>query len=210
MLALLRLGLCALLVAAAQGSIDREAVVARHALRLESGGHVDPTASAWDALTVGNGEFAFSVDLTGLQSLNNSFPGGNTYPLYTMSNWGWHTPDPSLMGRGVASPFFLSDGSLNYTNMEVPILSADGRTGKGNRTVPYQFDCSTYNAQTTCDFLMHFPARLNLGQLAFVLPGRSPSASPPTPPAPFAGGGSPAGDADQRAAHQTPALSLAK
>ena len=63
----LGLGLFALLVAIAQASIDREAVVARHALRLETGGHVDPVASAWDALTVGNGEFAFSVDLTGLQ-----------------------------------------------------------------------------------------------------------------------------------------------
>ena len=44
------LGLLALLVSTAHASIDREAVVARHALRFETDGQVDPTAAAWDAL----------------------------------------------------------------------------------------------------------------------------------------------------------------
>lgn len=37
-------------------------------------------------LSVGNGEFAFSADLTGLQS----FPEAYEVPLGTQSNWGWH------------------------------------------------------------------------------------------------------------------------
>ena len=39
-------------------------------------------------LTVGNGEFGFTADVTGLQTLNATyafFP-----PLQTMSHWGWH------------------------------------------------------------------------------------------------------------------------
>lgn len=40
-------------------------------------------------LSIGNGEFAFTADVTGLQT----FPGQyeNSMPLCTMSQWGWHT-----------------------------------------------------------------------------------------------------------------------
>eukprot|EP00945_MAST-04E_sp_MAST-4E-sp1_P004165 g4165.t1 len=141
--------------AAPRPPIDRETVVARHSLRFESSG-VDPTAhAAWQSerLLLGGGGHG----------------GGGTFPLYTLSNWGWHTPDPTLRGAGVANPFFRADGSLNYTNMEVHIASADRRPGKGNRTVPYQFNCGDYNDKDTCAFLLEFPARVNLGQLAFVL-----------------------------------------
>ena len=40
-------------------------------------------------LTVGNGEFAFTADVTGLQSLYDSYR--KDCPLCTMSQWGWHT-----------------------------------------------------------------------------------------------------------------------
>lgn len=42
---------------------------------------------------MGNGKFAFTVDITGLQT----FPGlcSEGIPLGTMSDWGWHTwPNP--------------------------------------------------------------------------------------------------------------------
>jgi hypothetical protein len=44
-------------------------------------------------LSVGNGEFAFTVDATGLQTFPAAFE--ETTPLATLSNWGWHTsPNP--------------------------------------------------------------------------------------------------------------------
>jgi hypothetical protein len=44
-------------------------------------------------LSVGNGEFAFTADVTGLQTFPDAFT--NTIPLGTLSHWGWHTyPNP--------------------------------------------------------------------------------------------------------------------
>lgn len=59
--------------AATQSPIDREALVKRHDITIQQ-------AVANSVLQVGNGEFAFGVDLTGLQTT-----AGNT-----MSQWGWH------------------------------------------------------------------------------------------------------------------------
>lgn len=58
--------------------IDRHALVSRH----------DVTLTGLDSkrpLSVGNGEFAFNVDITGLQTF---------VPFNTMSHWGWHSGPP--------------------------------------------------------------------------------------------------------------------
>tara|TARA_R110000868_G_scaffold53666_5_gene168249 strand:- start:381 stop:2531 length:2151 start_codon:yes stop_codon:yes gene_type:complete len=62
--------------------IDRNSVVTRHNVKIKQ---VDTLAS----LTVGNGKFAFTVDVTGLQSFPETY--GNGVPLGTQSEWGWHT-----------------------------------------------------------------------------------------------------------------------
>jgi len=64
------------------GPIDRKALAARHNPVLRK---LDPHSP----LSIGNGEFAFTADITGLQT----FPGEyeNSMPLCTMSQWGWHT-----------------------------------------------------------------------------------------------------------------------
>ena len=41
------------------------------------------------SLTVGNGEFAFTVDATGLQTFPEYYRKG--VPLGTQSQWGWHS-----------------------------------------------------------------------------------------------------------------------
>lgn len=64
-----------------RGSIDRKALVNRHNITVEK---IDTLAS----LTVGNGNFAFTVDATGLQSFPSIYEGG--IPLGTQSQWGWH------------------------------------------------------------------------------------------------------------------------
>jgi hypothetical protein len=68
--------------AAESSSIDRAALVSRHNPVLQQ---LDPLS----ALTVGNGEFAFTADVTGLQTFLAEYE--NAMPLCTMSQWGWHT-----------------------------------------------------------------------------------------------------------------------
>jgi len=70
------------LALAAQGSLNRRAIVSRH----------NPTLKAFDPrspLTVGNGEFCFTVDCTGLQTFPALYEKDLT--LSTMSQRGWET-----------------------------------------------------------------------------------------------------------------------
>lgn len=62
--------------------IDREALVGRHAVKVSQ---VDSLSS----VSVGNGDFAMTVDATGLQSFPERYALG--VPLGTMSQWGWHS-----------------------------------------------------------------------------------------------------------------------
>ena len=57
------------------GKIDRRAVVERHRIVTDSVYHRSPAQ-------VGNGNFAFGVDVTGLQTF---------VPFNTMSHWSWHS-----------------------------------------------------------------------------------------------------------------------
>lgn len=61
--------------------IDRKELVGSHNPVLEE---MDKES----ALTVGNGEFAFTADITGMQTLYDEY---DVLPLCTMSQWGWHT-----------------------------------------------------------------------------------------------------------------------
>lgn len=63
-------------------AIDREALVKRHTINISK---ADPLSS----LTIGNGGFAFTVDVTGLQSFPLYYEKG--VPLGTQSVWGWHS-----------------------------------------------------------------------------------------------------------------------
>ena len=65
--------------------IDRRALVGRHKPVVR---RADPFAT----LSVGNGRFAFTADVTGLQSFPDAY---NDLPLATQAEWGWHTfPNP--------------------------------------------------------------------------------------------------------------------
>ncbi|NMC41108.1 MAG: hypothetical protein GYA43_08050 [Bacteroidales bacterium] len=63
-------------------SIDRYALVNRHNIEIKS-------IDSLNSLTVGNGRFAFTVDITGLQTLHEYHSNG--IPLGTMADWGWHS-----------------------------------------------------------------------------------------------------------------------
>jgi hypothetical protein len=87
--------------------IDRHALVSRHNPVLRSGDRSSP-------LTLGNGEFAFTADATGLQT----FPAA--VPLLTQSQWGWHTfPNPHGYTAADASAPYDTDGrSVDYASGE--------------------------------------------------------------------------------------------
>src|SRR5690554_1796190 len=61
--------------------IDRYHLVTRHNPVLKK-------AELDSPLTVGNGEFAFTVDITGLQTFPESY---EKFPLCTLAQWGWHS-----------------------------------------------------------------------------------------------------------------------
>src|SRR5690554_2950514 len=66
-------------------SIDRQALVSRHNPELNA---FDPSSP----FTVGNGQFAFTADVTGLQSFSDYYFNNGT-PLETKARWAWHTRD---------------------------------------------------------------------------------------------------------------------
>ncbi|MBN1348218.1 glycoside hydrolase family 65 [candidate division KSB1 bacterium] len=62
--------------------MNRKALVSRHNPVIQQPDSLAP-------LSVGNGEFAFTSDVTGLQSFPDDYESG--IPLGTQSHWGWHT-----------------------------------------------------------------------------------------------------------------------
>jgi hypothetical protein len=62
--------------------IDRRALVERHTI-------INTKADTLSSLSVGNGRFAFTVDVTGLQTFPEYYKNG--VPLGTQSEWGWHS-----------------------------------------------------------------------------------------------------------------------
>ncbi|MCL1965081.1 MAG: glycoside hydrolase family 65 [Firmicutes bacterium] len=117
--------------------MDRQALVRRHNPVLRN---IDPASP----LTVGNGEFAFTADITGLQTLYAAY---ETFPLCTMSQWGWHTrPGP---------------GGRLYTLGDVEMT----RYAYEGRTFAYATQCRRGNEEIY-RWLRHNPHRLNLARIA--------------------------------------------
>ncbi len=72
---------------AAAAPIDRHALVTRHNVVVHT---LDPNG----AMAVGNGDFAFNFDVTGLQSFPEYY--AKTMPIGILSDWGWHSfPNPN-------------------------------------------------------------------------------------------------------------------
>jgi hypothetical protein len=126
--------------AATAAPIDRHALVTRHNVVVNQ-------FDANNPLTVGNGEFAFTMDATGLQTFPEAFE--QTIPLGTLSDWGWHTfPNPN--GWTIDTFAFKEFSDLN--GRKVPYADVPG------------------NVQTPeIKWLRANPHRLHLGQIGFVL-----------------------------------------
>ncbi|HEY2760251.1 MAG TPA: hypothetical protein VGI75_05900, partial [Pirellulales bacterium] len=81
--------MCAVIGASSQAygfdagnEIDRHALVSRHNIVVHE---LDPNG----AMALGNGEFAFNFDITGLQSFPEYY--AKTMPVGMLSNWSWHS-----------------------------------------------------------------------------------------------------------------------
>ena len=116
--------------------IDRKQLVERHH---PSVAKVDPLSP----LSVGNGDFAFTADITGLQT----FPTHYGVPLGTQSNWGWHS-------TGKSDRFSLDD-------LQMQTLDTYGRG--------VQYPLYPGNRGEVYHWLRQNPHRIQLGQLAFYL-----------------------------------------
>ena len=134
-------GIFILLAAAVHAApIDRHALVTRHDVVLTN-------FDANNPLSVGNGEFAFTVDATGLQTFPKAFE--QTIPLGTLSDWGWHS-SPNPNGWDIDKFAFKTFPDLN------------------GRLVPYA-DVPGNKMTPEINWLRDNPHRLHLGQIGFVL-----------------------------------------
>lgn len=122
------------------GNIDRKALVSRNSPMVHS---MDTLSS----LSVGNGEFAFTVDATGLQSFPEYYINGIC--LGTQSQWGWHS----------------FPNTENYKPEEVLKPYNFGHKIK-NELYSCQFK-EAGRKREACDHLRANPHRLHLGMIGF-------------------------------------------
>jgi hypothetical protein len=133
----------ALPLLAQQKPIDRQAVVERHKVRITN-------TDSLNSLSVGNGRFAFTTDVTGLQTFPLHYEKG--LPLGTESEWGWH----------------------RFPNKEGYKFDQSLRTYTFNgRPVSYSVQVKTPGNKEAVDYLRANPHRLQLGNLGFVLRKRN-------------------------------------
>ncbi|PTT01629.1 hypothetical protein DBR11_06895 [Pedobacter sp. HMWF019] len=124
------------------GTIDRKKLVQRHNLRLTDVSEAGPTQ-------VGNGNFAYGFDITGMQTFNDQFT--------TMSQWSWHsTPPPKGMKP--------SDFKQTFVNTH-------------GRMVGYDLP-DPHQAELT-QWLSSNPHRFNLGRIGLILKKEDGSTAQP-------------------------------
>lgn len=141
-------------------AIDREAVVGRHAIEAT---RPDPAA----VVTVGNGDFAFTADITGMQTFtafHDPAAGRSSGRLVvntaTMSTWGWHSmPNPN--------GYVLADAMSVYESARGPVQYPDkfDMAASFGGEVPAEYRPGTW---------LHVnPQRLDLGRIGLVLRPRA-------------------------------------
>jgi hypothetical protein len=124
-----------------ESHIDRRDLVRRHNPVVRE---LDPRSP----LSIGNGEFAFTADVTGLQTLPGLYE--KSIPLCTQSQWGWHS-------------FPIPDG-LEPDRFRLTAYDTYGR--------PVGYATSSDGQQVLYDWLRENPHRLHLGRIGLRLDGR--------------------------------------
>jgi len=114
--------------------IDRYSLVERNNIILNK---IDILGS----LSVGNGEFAYTVDITGMQTFPMEYERGVS--LGTQSQWGWHTTPSD-------SNYTLNDVAVNFESCN-------------DKSVPYAIQHRSGRAANAANWLRSNPHRLHLG-----------------------------------------------
>jgi len=120
------------------GSIDRRAVAQRNNPLVQK---IDP----FSAMTIGNGSFAFTADVTGLQTFNEDYR--KDFPLCTCAHWAWHTT-PAAPG--------IQESDYKFKNYN-----------SHGRLVGYATDARGQEA--LYDWLRKNPHRMHLGRIGLLL-----------------------------------------
>ncbi len=130
--------------------INRQAVVSRNNPVITE---ADPLAS----LTVGNGHFATTVDVTGLQSFPFDYEAG--VPLTAMSDWGWHKFEntSALMRSETEKSFDLGHGHQEVYAIEYKQKSVVGSSAADS--------IAALRRVAATDYFRVNPHRLNLGAI---------------------------------------------
>ena len=118
-----------------ENKINREALVKRHIPEVLVADSLNP-------FTVGNGEFAFTTDFTGLQTFPEYYE--NTIPLCTQSQWGWHSVP----------------NKKNYTL---------ALTFKGYNTYGREVEYASKQNSEAGQWLRANPHRIGLGRIGFII-----------------------------------------
>lgn len=127
-------------------AINRRELVTRHNPILTEADESSP-------LSVGNGNFAFTADITGMQTLYGEYR--KVTPLCTMAQWGWHTRPVSRERYG----YSLEDVEMTEYPYE-------------GRTVRYAVERKKGN-EAVYDWVRQNPHKLNLGRIGLVMDGES-------------------------------------
>ena len=149
--------------------IDREALVRRHTVEVTS---PDPAT----VLTVGNGDFAYTADITGMQTFTDYHDQASAMRerrlavnTATMATWGWHEmPSPER--------YELADATTTYQTARGPVGYPDkfDMTAAMTGQIPDEYRAGTWlNAN---------PQRLDLGRIGLLLRPDA-NAEPETDPA---------------------------
>jgi len=118
-------------------AIDRHEVVTRH-------NPVITSADPFSPLSVGNGEFAYTADITGLQTFPEVYEKG--IPLCTQSQWGWHT-----------EPAANESGRYSLSDLRKEFYETHGRQ--------VGYNTSGRGQEEAYNWLRQNPHRLHLGQI---------------------------------------------
>lgn len=127
-------------------AINRYELVSRHNPILKN---IDTSSP----LTVGNGEFAYTADITGMQTLYKEYKNDHA-PLCTMAQWGWHTTP-------------VSEKKYSYAQDELELTEYEFE----GRKVKYAVEKKKGNEEVY-DWLRENPHRLNLARIGLTYKNR--------------------------------------
>lgn len=123
-----------------RSTIDRLSLVTRHNVTITQ-------PDTLGSLSVGNGEFAFTVDVSGLQTFPEVYENG--IPLGTQSQWAWHS--------------FPNTNKYKLSDVAQLFPSCD------SSQVPYAVQQSQGHAGDASNYLRANPHRLHLAQVGLII-----------------------------------------